>query len=55
MNSRIMQVVRESNLSFADFINQEGDQDSNFIYARIVVAEWRTNMQEAFDDALYTS
>lgn len=55
MNGRIMQVVRESNLSFGDFINQEGDQESNFIYARIVVAEWRTNMQEAFDDALYTS
>ncbi|HDR8910598.1 polynucleotide 5'-hydroxyl-kinase [Burkholderia multivorans] len=55
MNGRIMQVVRESNLSFGDFINQEGDQESNFIYARIVVSEWRANMLEALDDALYTS
>jgi len=54
MNGRIMQVVRESNLSFSDFIAQEGDQESNFVYAKMVVSEWRESMLEALDDAVYT-
>lgn len=53
MNPRIMQVVRESNLSFADFLSQTDDQESNFIYAKIAVAEWRDSMLEEFDDTLY--
>ncbi|MFC7627073.1 hypothetical protein ACFQVB_04840 [Paraburkholderia humisilvae] len=55
MNGRIMQVVRESSLSFRAFVDQQGDQESNFIYARVVVAEWRANLLEAFDDALSIS
>ncbi|MBN3815220.1 hypothetical protein G3N57_00730 [Paraburkholderia sp. Se-20369] len=54
MNPRIMQVVRESNLSFSDFIAQQGDEESNFVYAKIVVSEWRDNMIDALDDALYS-
>lgn len=55
MNARIMKVVRESNLPFDEFVAQSGDQESNFIYARIVVSDWRTSMLEALDDALYTA
>lgn len=54
MNPRIMQVVRESNLSFSDFVAQQGDEESNFVYAKIVVSEWRDNMIDALDDALYS-
>ncbi|TCK32056.1 hypothetical protein B0G84_9194 [Paraburkholderia sp. BL8N3] len=56
MNTRIMQVVRDSVLSFADFVAQEGDGEakSNFVYAKIVVSDWRDSMVEALDDALYT-
>jgi hypothetical protein len=52
MNPRIMQVVRESNLSFADFSEQRGNQPSNFLYAKIVIATWHVDMLEALDDAL---
>ncbi|WP_042688053.1 hypothetical protein [Candidatus Glomeribacter gigasporarum] len=54
MNPRIMQVVRASNLSFADFLSQTGNQESNFVYAKVVVAEWRERMLEALNDTLYT-
>lgn len=54
MAPRIMQVVRESNYSFSDFLAQRGNQRSNTFHAKLVVAEWRDNMLEAFDDALYT-
>lgn len=53
MSKSIMQVVRESNLSFSDFLAQRGNQASNFSYAKLVVAQWRDNMLEAFDDALF--
>lgn len=52
MNQRIMHVVRESNLSFEDFTNQRGNAPSNFTYAKIVVATWRSDMLEALDDVL---
>lgn len=52
MNPRIMQVVRESNLSFSEFIQQADNSESNFTYAKIVVADWFDSMQEAFDDFL---
>jgi len=52
MTSSIMNVVRESNLSFSDFLDQRGNQPSNFSYAKLVVAQWRDNMLEALDDAL---
>jgi hypothetical protein len=52
MNPRIMQVVRESNLSFSEFARQAGDSKSNFIYAKIIVADWFDNMREALDDIL---
>lgn len=52
MNERIMRVVRESNLSFSDFITQRDETESNFTYAKIVVADWRDAMLEAFDDIL---
>lgn len=54
MNNRVMQVVRDSTLSFSDFVEQTGDEPSNFIYGKLVAAEWMTNMLEALDDALYT-
>src|SRR5260364_29331 len=54
MNPRIMQVVRASNLSFADFLSQTGNQESNFVYAKVVVAEWRERMIDALNDTLYT-
>lgn len=50
MNQRIMHVVRESNLTFGDFTNQRGNEPSNFAYAKIVVATWRSDMLEALDD-----
>lgn len=52
MNQRIMHVVRESSLSFADFTDQRDNQPSNFLYAKIVTATWRSDMLEALDDAL---
>lgn len=52
MNPRIMQVARESNLSFSEFILQKDESENNFTYAKIVVADWFDSMQEAFDDAL---
>lgn len=52
MNPRIMQVVRESNLSFSEFTRQTDDSEGNFTYAKIVVADWFDSMQEAFDDVL---
>lgn len=54
MNPRIMHVVRESSLSFDDFTHQSGNEPSNFVYAKIVVATWRIDMLEALDDALLT-
>lgn len=52
MNTRIMQVVRESNLAFSSFITQRDDAEANFTYAKIVVADWIDSMVEAFDDSL---
>lgn len=52
MNQRIMHVVRESNLSFGDFTTQCGNEVSNFVYAKVLVATWRADMIEALDDAL---
>lgn len=52
LNQRIMHLVRESNLSFDDFTNQRGNDPSNFVYAKISVATWRSGMLEALDDAL---
>jgi hypothetical protein len=52
MNQRIMHIVRESNLSFEDFTKQTGNDPSNFVYAKIVVATWQADMLEALDDAL---
>lgn len=52
MNPRIMQVVRESNLSFSEFTQQTDDSEDNFTYAKIVVADWFDSMQEALDDIL---
>lgn len=52
MNHRVMQVVRESNLSFSEFIQQTDDSEGNFTYAKIVAADWFDSMQEAFDDFL---
>lgn len=52
MNPRIMQVVRESNLAFSEFVQQTDDSESNFSYAKIVVADWFDSMQEALDDFL---
>ncbi|KAA0178804.1 hypothetical protein FX016_23000 [Cupriavidus gilardii] len=55
MNPRIMEVVRESALPFSAFLDQSTDQESNFIYAKLVVSEWRDSAFEAFDDVLYTT
>ena len=52
MNQQIMHVVRESNLSFEDFTNQRCNSPSNFMYAKIVAANWRSDMLEALDDVL---
>ena len=52
MNGRVMHVVRESNLAFSDFIAQRDEAESNFTYAKIMVADWRDAMLEAFDDIL---
>lgn len=52
MQSKIMMLVRESSLSYQDFIEQTGDGKSNFSYGKIVVADWRDSMFEALDDVL---
>ena len=52
MNPRIMLVVRDSNLSYSAFLEQCDDSESNFLYAKLVVADWRDNMLEALDDIL---
>ncbi len=52
MNPNIMQVVRESNMSFSEFIQQRDNSENNFIYAKIVVSNWQAHMLEAFDDFL---
>ena len=52
MNMRIMHLVRESNLSFSDFITQNDESESNFTYAKLVVADWHDAMLEAIDDIL---
>ncbi|MGY8527633.1 P-loop NTPase [Paracidovorax citrulli] len=53
MNARIMGVVRESSLPFSAFLDQTTDVASNFIYAKLVVSDWRDSAFEAFDDVLY--
>lgn len=52
MNAGIMQVVRGVELSFSQFLQQQGDCDGNFIYAKLVVAQWFDNMIMSFDGSL---
>ncbi|CAG2138191.1 hypothetical protein LMG19282_01459 [Cupriavidus campinensis] len=54
MNPRIMQVVRESALSYTDFLDQTGNHEGNFVYAKLVVHDWRAALFEALEDVLYT-
>lgn len=52
LHRRIMHVVRESNLSYLDFVSQTDDSPSNFVCAKVAVDIWRDEMLEAFDDSL---
>lgn len=52
LNAALMMVVRESMLSYQDFIRQAGNGVSNFTYAKIAVADWRDSMFEALEDVL---
>lgn len=52
MMPRIMALARASHMPFHQFATQEGDAKTNFIYARLVMAEWLSNVNEALDDVL---
>ncbi len=52
MTGRVMTAVRESGLSFDEFTKQTGDAPSNFVYGKIVVADWNQGVGEAFDETL---
>ena len=52
MSGRVMSAVRESRLSFDEFAKQRGDDASNFVYGKIVVADWKQAVTEAFDEVL---
>lgn len=52
MTGRVMTAVRESGLSFDEFVKQRGADASNFAYGKIVVADWNQAVSEAFDEIL---
>lgn len=52
MNPTVMNLVRESHLSYSDFIVQRGDAPTNLLYPKFVVADWLLAVGEVFDDTL---
>ena len=52
LNRRSMQLFKDTDLSFSEYINQSENLGSNSLFNKYIIAEWLSTACDSFDDVL---